>query len=193
MTMSKSAFAQTIISKLKAAIGTDGGSYTSGSASSAMVAVANGITEYLVANTTVTITYAGIIPGTPPTPDPTVTDSFHIVGTCAPTGPSNSFDAWIKQIEANIIAGFALAPAGMAGVVFAQKPFLSPGIATTQSLLKANHDVSDESPQQKIWEIVCGGIMDWINGIAMNTTPGAATHPPAGSAGTASITKISIA
>lgn len=190
--MSKSAFAQTIISKLKGAIGTDGGSYSSGSASSAMAAVASGITEYLIANTTVTITYQGIIPGTPPTNDPVTTDSFQITGTCAPTGPSNNFDAWIKQIETNIIAGFALATLGKAGVAFPQKPFLSPGITTTQSLLKANHDVSDSNPQQKIWEIVCGGIMDWINGPAMNTTPGSATHQSAGSAGTASITKISI-
>lgn len=190
--MSKSAFAQTIISKLKSAIGTDGSSFSSGTATAAMAAVANGITEYLIANTTVTITYAGIIPGTPPVNDPTVSDTFQIVGFCAPTGPSNSFDAWIKQIEANIIAGFTLAPAGKAGVVFVQKPFLSTGIATMQSMLKTNHDVSDENPQQKIWEIVCGGIMDWINSTAMNATPGAATHTPPGSAGTASITKISI-
>lgn len=190
--MSKSAFAQTIISKLKAAIGVDGGGYSTGTASSAMTAVADGITEYLKANTTITITYAGIIPGTPPTSDPTTIDTFKIVGSCAPTGPSNSFDAWIKQIEANIIAGFSLAPKGTAGVVFAQKPFLSPGITTVQSLLKANHDVSDENPQQKIWEIVCGGIMDWINGPAINPTPGSATHSPPGSSGPANITKILI-
>lgn len=188
--MSKSAFAQTVISKMKAAIGVDGGGYSSGTASSAMAAVAEGITEYLIANTKVTIAYSGMIPGSPPTPDPTVTDVFQIVGSCAPTGPSNNFDAWIKQIEVNIIAGFSLAPAGQAKVVFAQKPFSVPGITTLQSLLKSNHDVSDTDPQQKIWEIVCGGIMDWINGPAMNAVPGAATHPPAGSSGMANITKI---
>lgn len=190
--MSKSAFAQTIITKLKAAIGTDGGNYSAGTAPSAMTAVANGITEYLIANTTVIIAYSGIIPGTPPSPDPTVIDTFQIVGTCAPTGPADHFDTWIKQIETNIIAGFSLAPAGKAGVVFPQKPFLIQGIATVQSMLKASHDVSDKDPQQKIWEIICGGIMDWINNLAMNTSPGAATHPPAGSSGTANITKITI-
>lgn len=190
--MSKSAFAQTIISKLKAAIGVDGGNYSTGTATSAMVAVANGITEYLIANTTVTIAYSGIIPSTPPSPDPVITDIFQIIGTCAPTGPSNSFDAWIKQIETNIIAGFSLAPAGTAGVVFPQKPFLTPGITTVQSILKAKHDVSDNNPQQEMWEIICGGIMDWINSSAMNTIPGAATHPPVGSSGTANITKITI-
>lgn len=190
--MSKSSFAKTIISKIKTAIGTDGNNYSSNSASLAMKAVANGITEYLIANTTITVTYAGIIPGVPPVNDPVITDSFQIVGACAPTGPSNSFDAWIKQIEANIIAGFALAPSGKAGVVFVQKPFLSVGIMTMQSILKANHNISDDNPQQKIWEIICGGIMDWINGIAINTTPGIASRPSASSTGTACITKISV-
>ncbi len=190
--MSKSAFAQTIISKLKSSIGTSGKDYSAGSASAAMSAVAAGITEYLIANTTVMVSYVGIIPGVPPTPDPLVSDSFKIVGSCAPTGPSNSFDSWIRQIESNIIAGFQLAPMGNGGLVFAQKPFLSPGIVTSQSNLKATHDVEDKDPQQKVWEVVCGGIMDWINGLAMNVTPGAATHPVVSSTGTATITKITI-
>ncbi len=190
--MSKSAFAQTIISKLKSSIGTSGKDYSAGSASAAMSAVAAGITEYLIANTTVMVAYVGIIPGTPPVPDPLVTDTFKIIGSCAPTGPSNSFDSWIRQIESNIIAGFQLAPKGNAGLVFAQMPFAIPGIVTTQANLTATHDVSDEDPQQKVWEVVCGGIMDWINSLAMNVTPGAATHPTAPSTGTATITKITI-
>ena len=190
--MSKSAFAQTIISKLKSSIGTSGKDYSSGSASAAMNAVAAGITEYLIANTKVIISYAGTIPGTPPMPDPIVTDTFKIVGSCAPTGPSNSFDAWIKQIEAIIIAGFQLAPKGDAGFVFIHKPFLNTGIVTTQSNLKTTHDVSDEDPQQKVWEVVCGGIMDWINTLAINPTPSAASHPTAPSTGIGTITKITI-
>lgn len=82
--MSKSAFAQAIISKLKSSIGTSGKDYSAGSASAAMSAVAAGITEYLIANTTVMVSYVGVIPGVPPTPDPLVTDSFKIMGSCAP-------------------------------------------------------------------------------------------------------------
>ncbi len=190
--MSKTAFAQTIISKLKATIGTDGGSYTSGSALSAMAAVAQGITEYLIANTTVTITYAGIVSATVPYPDPIIADTFKIMGTCAPPSPANSFDSWIKQIETNIIAGFQLAPSGNAGVVFAQKPFLNVGIKTIQENLKSIHDVADKNPQLKVWEVVCGGIMDWINSVALNSIAGPASRPTAPSVGTASITKITI-
>lgn len=190
--MSKSVFAQTIISKLNAAIGTNGGNYTAGSATSAMAAVAAAITEYIVANTTVTISYSGIVASTPPYPDPIVVDSFKIVGNCAPPSPSNNFDSWIKQVETNIIAGFQLAPTGNAGVIFAQKPFLNPGITTQQSSLKSVHDVSDESPQQKVWEVICEGIMNWINNITMNSIPGAASRPTAPSTGIATITKITI-
>ena len=191
--MSKSAFANKIISKLKSAIGTDGLSYDGGTASLAMQAVADGITEYLIENTNVDIAYKGIIPGTPPTPDPTVKDTFRIVGKCAPPSPSDDFGSWLNQVESNIIAGFLLAASGSAGVVFVQKPFAITGIKTVQSDLKSAHSVGDESPQQKIWEIVCGGIMDWINKSAMNVAEGGATHPTAGSSGTANIVKITLA
>lgn len=190
--MSKTAFAQTIISKLAASIGKDGSNWTADHATSAMIAVANGITEYLIANTTVTIAYTGMVITTYPYPDPIVVDTFKIVGTCAPTGPSNSFDSWIKQIESNIIAGFSLAPQGTNGVAFAQKPFLNTGIVTTQAMLKATHDINDKDPQQKVWEVVCEGIMNWINTIAMNTTSGVAARSLAPSSGTAHITKITI-
>ena len=190
--MSKTDFAKTIISKLKGSIGTSGKDYTSGSAQSAMNAIADGITEYLIANTTVYIAYAGIVASAYPYPDPVIADNFKIVGKCAPTGPSDHFDSWIKQIEANIIAGFQLAPAGTAGIVFVKKPFLNPQIVIRQSNLKATHDVQDEDPQQKVWEVICGGIMDWINTVAMDTLPGAASRPTAPSTGTASITKITI-
>lgn len=188
--MSKSAFASAIINKMKGAISTDGLSYSGGTASAAMSAVAQAITEYLIANTTVMVAYVGVIPGTPPTPDPVTTDTFKIVGTCAPPNPSDSFDAWLLQLQNNIIAGFKLAPTGNAGVMFPMKPFLAPGVTTSQMSLKSAHDVGDTDPQQKIWEIVCDGIMQWINSTAMNPVPGAGTRPIGPSSGTANITKI---
>lgn len=177
---------------MKAAIGTDGSGYSSGTANAAMTAVAQAITEYLIANTKVMVSYVGIIPGEPPTPDPVVTDTFQIVGTCAPPGPSNSFDAWLLQIQTNIVAGFMLAPLGQAGIAFVQKPFFAPGVTTTQVNLKNAHDVGDKDPQQKIWEIICDGIMQWINTSAINPAPGAAERSTVSSTGTATITKITI-
>lgn len=190
--MAASDFASLILSQLTGAIGTDGSSYNEGTASLAMTTVANAITQYIIANTTVTISYTGIITSATPTPDPIVTDTFKIIGSLSPPSPSNSFDDWIKQIEANIIAGFSLAPMGNSGVVFAQKPFANPGITVNQSMLKAQHTLSDKSPQQGIWQIVCQSIIDWINGIAFNSLPGAASRPTGPSTGTGVITKITI-
>lgn len=188
--MSKQAFAKSIINKMKAAISTDGSGFNNGTANLAMTAVAQAITEYLLANTTVTIAYAGIVPGTPPSPDPVVVDTFKIVGACAPLSPSQSFDTWLLQLQNNIIAGFMLAPAGNSGVVFVQKPFLSPGITVTQAQIKSAAEANDDGVQEKVWEVICDGIMQWINSTAMNPAPGGATRP--GSAGTANITMITI-
>lgn len=190
--MSAIDFANTIIGELNSAIGTDGSGYNSSSATSAMAAVASGITKYLIANTKVTIAYAGTLTSVPPAPDPVVTDTFQIVGSCAPPGPASGFDAWILQIQANIIAGFQLAPVGQGGVVFPQVPFLMPGITTSQTTLKANHDVSDTDPQLKIWKVICQGIMDWINSGALNPTPGPASRAAGPSTGMANITSIQI-
>lgn len=190
--MSKQAFASAIISKMKSAIGTDGQSFSGGTASAAMAAVAQAITEYLIANTQVMVAYVGIIPGTPPTPDPVVSDTFKIVGTCAPPSPANSFDAWMLQLQTNIISGFMLAPTGNAGVMFPQKPFLAPGVTVNQATLKSAHDVQDNNSQQKIWEIICDGIIQWINTSAMNPSPGAGSRPTGPSTGTANIVKITL-
>ena len=190
--MSKTAFAQSIIDKLKNAIGTSGKDYSSDSAGIAMSAIASAITEYLINNTTVTINYLGTLSITPPSPDPVVSDSFQILGSCAPTGPSDSFDSWIKQIEGNIISGFQLAPKGTVGIVFPQTPFAISGITISQADLKIKHQVSDEDPQLKVWEVICGGIMEWINGLAKNMSPGVATRPEGPSTGTATITSITI-
>lgn len=188
--MSKQAFASSIISRVRSAIGTNGGSYTASTASSAMNAVVAAISEYLIANTTVTIAYEGVMTSNG-APDPNDSDTFKIVGSCATPGPSNSFDAWMALLQANIIAGFSLAPAGDDyGTVFVMKPFLIPGVGISRSDLTAAHNVRDDNPQQQIWEIVCGAIMDWINGSALNPTPSAATR--AESAGVANIVNITI-
>lgn len=190
--MSASVFAQTILNKLTSAIGTKGSAYTENSATLAMVAIAEGITEYLIANTTITIAYVGIMIPYPNPSDPVTTDTFKITGSCAPTGPSNSFDSWISKIEANIIAGFSLASMGVSGVAFPQKPFANTGILTTQIDLYNLHNVEDQSPHNKIWEKICQGIMDWINTTAINISPGPAKRASGPSEGTATITKITI-
>ena len=191
--MGKSAFASSIITKLRNAIGNDGRTFSSGTPAVAMAAFAEAITEYLIENTVVTVTYNGIITATGD-PDPVTSDTFRIVGTCAPPVGVTKFDAWISKLQDNIMNGFTLAPVGSAGVVFATMPFISKSMVMPQSLLKAVHDPSDTNPQQKIWEIICQAIIDWIGDDAMGRpVEGEATNPTAASAGRAVITDITIA
>lgn len=194
--MSKQAFASAIISKMKAAISADAHSFNEGTATAATAAIAQAITEYLIANTIVTVSYIGTIPGTPTMPDPLVIDTFKIVGVCAPpvVTQGSEFDDWVAQLEANIIAGFMLAPTGTAGLVFPMMPFQSKGMTIKRDVdLKPAHDPSDENPQQKLWEIICGDIMNWINTTALNPAIlSDATHPPVGSFGKAKITMITL-
>lgn len=194
--MSKTEFANKIIEKLDDAIGQDGTVFSSATPALAMQAISDGITEYIIANTKVVISYQGIIPGTPPVTDPLVADTFKVAGMCTPPGASNDFNSWIKQIETNIIAGFTLAASGKAGIAFVapQIPFTNivGGILTTQGLLKSAYAKKPSNPQLSCWEIICDGIINWINTTAMNTTPGAAAHKEVSSAGTGTITKITI-
>lgn len=190
--MSARTFADSIISKLESAIGKDGSAFTEQSASVAMNAVAEAISEYLVENTTVSVAYVGIIDNPPNLPDPVVADTFKIVGSCAPFGPANSFDNWIRQVETNIIRGFTLAPMGTASLTFAQTPFSSPGITITRAILTEAHNVNDKNPQSSIWTLICQSIMDWINTTAMNPTPGPAKRISGPSTGTANIVKITV-
>lgn len=190
--LSEQAFAKTIIRHLKDDIGTDGMEYDNGVETTAMKAVADGITEYLLANTMVTISYIGTIPGTPPTPDPVTVDTFKITGQCAPTGTCSDFNAWLKQIEANIISGFMLAPTGNIGVAFPAKPWLAPGITTVRDTLKDIHTSNEDDPQIKVWTEICKDIIAWATGSGVNAVPGAATNSASGSVGTANITSITI-
>lgn len=192
--MGKTEFARVIISKLSDAIGTDGTIFTTDTAASAMQAVAEGITDYIIANTTVIISYQGTIPGPPSITDPLVVDTFSLTGTCAATGPSNGFDSWIKQIEANIISGFFLEKTGENGVAFIapQAAFVKsePGILIKGETLKAKHDPADKNPQLKIWEAICDGIIQWINSSAANMTLASAGNTKTSSVGTGAITEV---
>lgn len=164
--MSASSFASMIIGQLASAIGTDGSCYNNATMGLAQNTIAAAITSYILANAKVACSYAGIIPGTPPMPDPVVADTFMLVGTCAPV-TATSFEAWVTQLESNIANGFQLAPSGMAGVTptSVAKPLIANGLLSQmlqQSLLKASHEANKGAPQQPVWEIICNMIISWF-------------------------------
>lgn len=68
--------------------------------------------DYLVANIQVAISYAGIIPGTPPVPDPIVADVLPMTGSIS--GLSNvDFNTWVQSVETGIMTGLQLSDPGL--------------------------------------------------------------------------------
>lgn len=163
--MPGSSFASMIIGQLAGAIGTDGSKFNNATMALGQAAIAAAITSYIIANTNVICTFAGVNPATG-VPDPVVADTFKLVGACAPI-TATSFTDWVAGLESNIASGFQMAPAGMVGVVPTGvfKPILANGLlqaSLQQSLLKAAHEANKAAPQQVVWEVICNAIIAWI-------------------------------
>lgn len=99
--MGKTAFASLVVSKLKSAIGTNGAVYTADTPDKAQAAIAEAITEYLIANTTINISYSGTLT-TGTGADPIVADTMKITGVCDKIGKPENYTAWVKRIQAVI-------------------------------------------------------------------------------------------
>lgn len=191
--MSKQAFASLILKKLSSSVGNDGTVYTDGTSETAQEAIASAITEYLTANTTVSISYSGVL--TSGSPDPVATDTLKITGACKSTGTPTDFSSWIKAMQSCISSGFSTLSPGSGGVTTTFQPFssVSGALSIEQSLLQSAHQDNMDNPAQVVWESVCGGIMDWINSSSAKN-PSAngipATRPS--SSGTASLVSLAV-
>lgn len=193
--MSKTAFAQLIISKMKAAIGTDGGKYSSATTSAAQAAIGQAITEYLIANTTLTISYNGMTTSTPPTPDIIAADTMKIAGACATPSTPSSYSSWIRELQKNIARGFYPQSPSTSLVTVMFFPFnsTSNSLSIPQDNLQSAHQNNYNDPQLVVWEVICEKLMDWINSASgMNPAAKAIAATRPGSAGTVTLTKITI-
>lgn len=60
------------------------------------------IGDYLTGGSAlIAVTYTGVIPGTPPVPDPVVADVLSVTGSCTDT-KSDSFSSWVKSLDSSI-------------------------------------------------------------------------------------------
>lgn len=137
--MAATDFADKIIQKMKGGIGTDGGGYGASTPTSANTAIAEAVTEYILEHAVVTASYAGTMPNG--SADPLVTDTFKVVGKCAPVPVCGHFDDWLTILRDHIADGFSLAPSGSAGLVFPAKPFnpVAPIVLSRDGDLKGLH------------------------------------------------------
>ena len=168
--MPASSFADIIIDNLDSAIGKDSSKFSKSTPDSANKAIADAITSYLLDNTTITVSYTGIIPGTPPSPDPVVVDILEIEGKCEPPGTATNFNDWILDLGAKIQNGFFLSK-GKAGITTEVPKSIKcftglPLIIDRDSKLKSVHEGNIDNPQKAIWETICSEIINWLNSIS---------------------------
>ena len=187
--MPASSFADTIIAKLNSAIGRNGENYKSSTPNIANKAIAEGVTEYLLSNTMISIAYSGIIPGTPPIPDPTVSDVEEITGKCAP--PSGTeFDVWVSSLESNIVSGFFIGPGKIGVTSIAPINCFHPGLSLTREDIKSVHTGNLDDPQKAVWTKICSQILLWLNSCNIGGYP--AANSSTGSTGSASVIKTTV-
>lgn len=184
--MPASSFADVIISKLNSAIGRNGDNYTSGTPGIANIAIAEGVTDYLLANTSILVGYSGIIPGTPPIPDPTVVDTESITGMCAPP-VGDEFDEWVSDLESKIVSGFFIGPGQIGVTSIAPTNCFMSGLSITRDDIKSVHTGNLNDPQKAVWTKICSQILLWLN--SCNIGGYGAINTSTGSSGSATVTK----
>lgn len=193
--MSKESFASLVITKLRAAVGVDGSMYSNSTAVSAQSAIAEAITEYLIANTTVTISYNGVL--TSGGADVIASDTMKIIGTCVPPTTPTQFNSWVAALQSSIASAFTVQSPSTQGVVTTFQPFSSVtgALQISQLSLRSAHESNLKNPVLSVWSVICGGILDWLNSAAgLNTTAVSIPATRSGiSSGTATLVSISVA
>lgn len=192
--MSKESFASLIVSKLKSAVGNDGSRYSANTAALAQSAIAEAITEYLVANTIITISYNGM--ATAGGADVIASDTMEIVGNCQLTSTPSQFSAWVMTLQTAIASAFVVQSPSTQGIITEFQPFSNmPGaLQISQSALKTAHTSNPQNPTLSVWSELCGGILDWLNSEAGKNAAaiGVAASRSGISAGSANLLSISV-
>lgn len=192
--MSKESFANAIINKLSTSIGTNGANYTNATAGVAQRAIAEAITEYLVANTTITISYNGVLNSGGA--DIITSDTMKIVGACTLTTPPTQFSNWVATLQAAISSAFLVQSPSTQGVITSFQPFsnIVGALQIPQTDLKNAHESNLNNPTLSVWSVVCGSILSWLNSNAGKNS--AAIAVPASrtgiSSGTATLLSINV-
>lgn len=193
--MSTIAFANHIIEKLQASISTNGATYTADTPINAQRAIAEAITEYLIANTTINISYTGMLINGGAN-DPILSDTMKITGKCAEIGKPSDFISWVNKIQSVIASSFTVFSPGQNGVSVSFKPFnpSQGALIIQQAELATASQNNQQRPSQAAWEVICGKIIDWLTSEA-GKNPQAKTLSatrPGISTGTATLTSITI-
>lgn len=174
-------FASTIIEKLEGAISKDGKNYNSGTPGIANAAIANACTEYLIANTTVMVSYSGTLIAPPHSPVVSA-GGMKITGTVPPPS-GTTFDAWFNSLCLGIRSGLLVLSGS--GITAVPSCLFWLGTASSPSLSGPGKN----NAQTNTWNNICQSIVTWLTGGSwISSFP--ASMP--GSMGVATITKVII-
>lgn len=193
--MSKESFANLIVTKLSGALGQSGSTYSSNTPKQAQAAIGEAITEYLIANTTITISYNGVL-NTGGGADVIASDTMKIMGSCSLTSTPSYFDGWVTTLQSAIASAFTVVSPSTQGVVVTFQPFNSTtgALQIPQANLKVTHEGNPKSPTLAVWAVICGGILDWLNS-SLGKNPSATTIEATRtgiSSGTAALLSITV-
>lgn len=193
--MGKAMFASVVVGKLREAIGTDGAKYESDTPVKAQEAIAEAITEYLVANTTVEIAYNGTL-NTGTGADPITVDSMKVSGKCEGIGKPSDYETWVKKMQEMIAKTFVVVSPGVGGIVTTFKPFNATegALKIEQNKLREAYQSATSNYAQAVWEVICGEILDWLNSdMGKNpTAKGVAATRTGISTGVASLERVTV-
>ena len=193
--MGKEMFASVVVGKQREAIGADGAKYASNTPVKAQEAIAEAITEYLVANTTVEIAYNGTL-NTGTGADPITVDSMKVSGKCEGMGKPSDYETWVKKVQEMIAKSFVIVSPGVGGIVTTFKPFNATvgALKIRQDKLRAAYKSTTSDYAQAVWEVVCGEILDWLNSDKGKnpTAKGVAATRTGISTGVASLERVTV-
>lgn len=191
--MPASLMADKIISSLSSSLGKDGSKFNASKKSDGEKAIAKAITDYIISNTKITVSYAGTLPSG--TPDPIVADVCEVEGKMAPLvmGEKSTFSDWIKKLKEEITKGFTIKQ-GKAGVktLSPTKAFEKGSIGTKQDDLKNAHLDNKDNPQKAVWTKICEGILKWLNSSGPMRSPIPAQNTRSQSKGTPGMSVIKV-
>ena len=185
-------FGKLLASKINSQFG-DGSQYNESTPTQVNTMLAQEITNYLLTNTLVAVTYVGTIPGTPPVPEAGADPGVMITGSCLPP-IGITFDSWVSSLEINLKTGFMISSGPVIKPITPIPIFgLYPAPLSTfvnQGIVKATvGDNPGATTYINVWETICDGIVSWMT--TQLPVPPTYAASLVGT-GVATITKISV-
>ena len=163
-----------------------------------MMKLSKAFTDWINNSIKIQVSYAGLIPGTPPVADPIVTDVFSVSnpGATLLSSAQGSYDvamtAFLGTINASLMTTLLSSGEILEAIpinIFTSIILTSEALSSYLSGLELK---GEEGDAKKAWELFSNYIKDSISSAILNVTPTAGSNPNTTSTGTIVISSIII-